>query len=95
LQVKYFLIVKVRFGSISRDMPQEKVCFSCLDEILSFIKSTMSGASDGDIFELSHNKRNPGVVNLKKIDNPSEVEVVPAWFKDWVVTNKPSNQQDY
>jgi hypothetical protein len=73
-------------------VPQENVCFNCLDEILSFIKSEMSSASDGDIFELTmrHDQSYPGDVNLKKIDNPSEVEVVPAWFKEWVSSNRPA-----
>jgi hypothetical protein len=85
----------VRLGNDSHSVPQEKACFSCLDEILSFIKSAMSGASEGDIFELRHDRNIPRVVGLKKIDNPSEVEVVPAWFKEWVTTNKPSTKQDY
>jgi len=84
----------VRRGSNSHIVPQEKVCFSCLDEILSFIKSAMSGALDGDMFELRHDKINPQVIGLRKIYNSSRVEVVPAWFKKWVTANKPVQQDE-
>jgi hypothetical protein len=71
-------------------VPQEKTCFSSLDEILSFIKSAMSGASDGDIFEfeLRHDKNNLGVISMEV--NSSTLEVVPAWFKEWVSSNRPA-----
>jgi hypothetical protein len=54
----------------------------------------MSGASDGDMFELRHDKSNLGVIGLRKIYNSSRVEVVPAWFKKWVTANKPLQQAE-
>jgi hypothetical protein len=69
-------------------VPQEKTCFSSLAAILSFIKSAMSGASDGDIFEfeLRHDENKPGVIRMEV--NSSALEVVPAWFKEWVSSNR-------
>jgi hypothetical protein len=54
----------------------------------------MSGASDGDMFELRHDKINPRVIGLRKIYNSSRLEVVPAWFKKWVTANKPLQQAE-
>jgi len=55
----------------------------------------MSGALDGDMFELRHDKINPQVIGLRKIYNSSRVEVVPAWFKKWVTANKPVQQDEW
>lgn len=85
-------LLKVRRGGNSFLVPQENACFSCLDEILTFIKTTMSSASDGDKFELRHDKSNLGVIGLRKIYNTSKLEVVPAWFKEWVSSNRSTQQ---
>lgn len=71
-------------------VPQENACFNCLHEILSFIKSAMSGSSEGDMCELRFDRDNPGVVGLRKIYSTSRLEVVPDWFKKWVQSNKPT-----
>jgi len=47
----------------------------------------MSGASEGDIFELTHDKSKQGVIGMRKVYSPI-LEVVPAWFKEWVSSNK-------
>jgi hypothetical protein len=86
-------VVQVRPGRVKYPVPQEKVCVGCLHEILSFIKSSLSGASEGDIFELRYDMMDPGVFGLRKVYNTSKLEVVPAWFKEWVYSNKPTTQQ--
>jgi len=68
--------------------PKKDACFSCLDQVLSFLKKSMMDAGPDDVYEMSLNHEKSRIVSLQKL-NSGQPSFVPDWYKEWLNNQQP------